>query len=143
MLGWQSMIFNVLRKELASDKDVDWLEILFALPCWYHTTEVYHRYSPNQLVFSRNKCWWNVPYINPWECKDASAFLDEIQAGEKEAKRLVDKFQADWLSIANKGRREPQDLEKGDRVWLCKSKTTQEGDSKLHPLWEGPFEIVS
>ena len=64
------------------------------------------------------------------------------QAGEKEAKRLVVKFQADWLSIANQGRKEPQDLERGDPVWLRKSKTTKNGDSKLLPLWEGPFEIV-
>ena len=136
-------IINMLRKELASDKDVDWLEILFALLRRYHNTELYHGYSPNQLVFGRNKCWWNLPYDHPRECKDASAFFDEIQAGEKEAKRLVEKFQADWLSIANQGRKEPQDLEEGDRVWLCKSETTQDGDSKLLPLWEGPFAMVS
>ena len=47
------------------------------------------------------------------------------------------------MSIANQGRKEPQDLEKGDRVWLFKSKTTQDGDSKLLLLWEGPFEIKS
>ena len=133
----------MLRKKLASDKDVDWLEILFALLRRYHNTELYYGYSPNQLVFSRNKCWWNLPYDHPRERKDASAFFDEIQAGEEEAKRLVEKFQADWLSIANQGRKEPQDLERGDRVWLRKSETTQEGDSKLLPLWEGPFEIVS
>ena len=133
----------MLRKELASNKDVDWLEILFALLRLYHNTELYHGYSPHQLVFGRNKCWWNIPYDHPRECKDASAFFDEIQAGEKEAKRLVETFQADWLSIANQGRKEPQDLEKGDRVWLRKSETTQEKDSKLLPLWESPFEIVS
>ena len=47
------------------------------------------------------------------------------------------------MSIANKGRKEPQGLEEGDRVWLRKSESTQEGDSKLPPLREGPFEIVS
>ena len=133
----------MLRKELASDKNVDWLEILFALLRRYPTTELYHGYSPNQLVFGRNKCWSNLPYDHPRECKDASAFFNEIQAGEKEAKRLVEKFQADSLSIANQGGKEPQDLEKGDRVWLRRSETTQDGDSKLLPLWEGPFEIVS
>ena len=102
----------MLRKELASDKDVDWLEILFALLRRYHNTELYHGYSPNQLVFGRNKCWWNLPYDHPRECKDASAFFDEIHAGENEAKHLVEKFQADWLSIANQGRKEPQ--EKGN-----------------------------
>ena len=111
--------------------------------CWYHNTELYHGYSPNQLVFGQNKCWWNLPYDHPRECKGASAFFDEIQAGEEEAKRLVGKFQADWSSVANQGRKEPQDLEKGDRAWLRKSETTQDGDSKLLPLWEGPFEIVS
>ena len=85
----------MLRKELASDKDVDSLEILSALLRRYHNRELYHGYSPNQLVFGRNKCWWNLPYDHPRECKDASAFFDEIQAGEKEAKRLVEKFQAD------------------------------------------------
>ena len=54
-------MINMLRKELASDKDVDWLEILFALLRRYHNTELYHGYSPNQLVFGRNKCWWNLP----------------------------------------------------------------------------------
>ena len=136
-------IINMLRKELASDKDVHWLEILFALLRRYHNTELYREYSPNQLVFGRNKCWWNLPYNRPRECKDASAFFDEIQAGEKEAKRLIEKFQADWLSIANQGTKEPQDLEKADRVWLRQSETTQKGDSKLLPLWEDPFEIVS
>ena len=136
-------IINMLRKELASDKDVDWLEILFALLRRYHNTELYHGYSPDRLVYSRNKCWSNLPYDHPRECKDASAFFDEIRAGEKEAKRLVEKFQADWLSIANQGRKEPQDLEKGDRVWLRKSETTRDGDSKLLSLWNGPLEIVS
>ena len=111
----------MLRKELASDKDVDWLEILFALLRRYHNTELYHGYSPNQLVFGRNKCWYNLPYDHPRECKDASAFFDENQAGEKEAKRLVEKFQADWLSIANQGRKEPQGPDKGDRAWLRKT----------------------
>ena len=69
--------------------------------------------------------------------------LDKIQAGEKEAKRLVEKYQADWLSIANEGRKELQDLEKGDRVWLRKSETTQDGDSKLLHPWQRTFEIVS
>ena len=136
-------IIDMLRKEIASDTDVDWLEISFALLRRYHNTELYHGYSPNQLVFGGNKCWWNLPYDHPRECKDAAAFFDEIQAGEKEAKRLVQKFQAHWLSIANQGRKEPQVLKKGDRVWLRKSETTQDGDSKLLLLWEGPFEIVS
>ena len=136
-------IINMLRKELAYDKDVHWLEFSFPLLRRYHNTELYHGYSPNQLVFGQNKCWWNLRYDHPGECKDASAFFDEIQAGEKEGKRLGEKFPADWLSIANQGRKEPRDLEEGDRVWLGKSETTQKGDSKLLPLWEGPFEIVS
>ena len=136
-------IINMLRKKHATDKDVDWLEIFFALLRRYHNTQLYHGYSPNQLVFSRNKCCWNRPHDHPRNCEDASAFFDEIQAGEKEAKRLVEKFQEDWLGIANQGRKEPQDLEKGDRVWLRKSETTQDGVSKLLPLLKGPFEIVS
>ena len=47
------------------------------------------------------------------------------------------------MGISNQGRKEPHDLEKGDRVWLFKSKTTQDGDFKLLLLWEGPFEIMS
>ena len=61
----------MLRKELASDRDVDWLEILFALRRRYHTTELYYGYSTNHLVLRRNKCWWNLPYDHPWERKDA------------------------------------------------------------------------
>ena len=38
-------------------------------------------------------------------------FFDDIQAGDEEVKRVVEKFQADWLSTANLGRKEPQDLE--------------------------------
>ena len=41
----------MLRKKIASDKDVDWLEILFALLRRYQNTELYHACSPNQLVF--------------------------------------------------------------------------------------------
>ena len=47
------------------------------------------------------------------------------------------------MSIANQGTKKPQDLEKGDRVWVRKTETTQDGDSKLLPLSEGPLEIVS
>ena len=47
----EKTIINMLRKELASDKDVDWLEILFALLRRYHNTELYHGYSLNQIVF--------------------------------------------------------------------------------------------
>ena len=124
----------MLRKELASDKGVHWLEILLVLLRRCHNKELYHGCSPNHLVFGRNKCWWNLQYDHPQECKDASAFLDDIQAGEQEAKRLVEKFQADTLSIANQGRKEPQDLEKRDRVWLRKSEITGDGDSKLLSL---------
>ena len=105
-------IINMLQNELASDKDVDWLEILFAPLCRYHTTEWYHGYSPNQLFFGRIKCWWNLPYDHPRECKDALPFFDEIQAGDKEADRLIDKVRADGLSKANRGRNEAQDVEK-------------------------------
>ena len=58
-------MINMLLKELASDKDVDWLDIFFALLLRYHNTDLYHGYSPNQLVFGRNKCWWNLPYDHP------------------------------------------------------------------------------
>ena len=51
----------MLRKELASDKDVDCLEIPFVLLGRYHNTELYHGYSPNQLVLGRTKCKWNLP----------------------------------------------------------------------------------
>ena len=136
-------MIDMLRRELASDKDVNWFEIFFALFRRYHNTELYHGYSPHQLVLGRNKCWSNLQYDHPREFKDASAYFDKIQAGEKEAERLVEKFQADWLSIANQGRKEPQDLQRGDPIWLRKSKTTQDGDSKLLPLWEGPFRNVS
>ena len=105
----------MLLKELAGDKDVDWLEILSALLRQYHNTELYDGYLTNQLVFGRNKCWWNLPYDHPRVHKDESAFFAKIQAGEKEPKRLVKKFQADWLSIANQGRKGPQDPEEGDR----------------------------
>ena len=120
---------NMLPKELANDKDVHWLRIPFLLLCWYHNTELYHGYSPNQIIFGRNKCWWNLTYDHLRECKEVSAFFDDIQTGEKEEKRLVEKVQADWLSNANQGRKKPQDLEERDRVWLRKSKTTQDGDS--------------
>ena len=33
-------IMHMLRKELASDKDVDWLEILYALLHWYYNTQL-------------------------------------------------------------------------------------------------------
>ena len=45
-------IINTLQKELATDNDVDCLEILFALLRRYHNTELYRGHSPNQLVFS-------------------------------------------------------------------------------------------
>ena len=48
-------IINMLRKELTTDKDADWLEILFPLLRWYYHTELYHGYSPNQLVFDHKK----------------------------------------------------------------------------------------
>ena len=102
-------IINMLRKVLASDKDDNWLEIFFVLIRRYRNTELYHGYLPNQLVFGSNKCWWNVLYNHPRECKEASAFSDDIQAAEREAKRLVEKFQADWLSIPNQERKKPQD----------------------------------
>ena len=82
----------MLRKELASDKDVDWLEILFALLRGYHNTELYHGYSPNQLVFGGNKCWWNLPYNHPQECKDASAFWTRFRLVKRRPSVLLRNF---------------------------------------------------
>ena len=39
----------MLCKELARNKDVDWLDIPFAPLRRYHNTELYHGYSPSQL----------------------------------------------------------------------------------------------
>ena len=87
-------IINMLRKELASEKDFHWLEVLFALLRRYHNTPLYHGLSPNEIVFGRKKCWWNMPLNNPRPCKDASLFLDGIQRAEKTVSKLIDKHQA-------------------------------------------------
>ena len=131
----------MLRKQLAKDKDVDRLEILFALLRRHHNTELYHGYSPKQLIFGRNKSWLNLRYNHPRECKDASALLDDIQAGETEAKCLIEKFQAHWFSIANQGRKEPQDLEKTYRVWLRKSETTRVESPNFSPCGTVPVKL--
>ena len=99
-------IINMLRKELASEKDFHWLEVLFALLRRYHNTPLYHGLSPNEIVFGRKKCWWNMPLNNPRPCKDASLFLDEIQRAEK----------TDWLWVQNQGRKNPHNFEVDDRV---------------------------
>ena len=136
-------IINMLRKELASEKDFHWLEVLFALLRRYHNTPLYHGLSPNEIVFGRKKCWWNMPLHNPRPCKDASLFLDEIQRAEKTVSKLIDKHQADWLWVQNQGRKNPHNFEVDDRVWLGKSETTLDGDDKLLPLWEGPFAVTA
>ena len=109
-------IINMLRKELASEKDFHWLEVLFALLRRYHNTPLYHGLSPNEIVFGRKKCWWNMPLNNRRPCKDASLFLDEIQRAEKTVSKLIDKHQADWLWVQNQGRKNPHNFEVDDRV---------------------------
>ena len=100
-------LINMLRKELASEKDFHWLEILFAMLRRYHNTPLYHGLSPNEIVFGRKKCWWNMPLNNPRPCKDASLFLDEVQRAEKTVSKLIEKHQADWLWVQNQGRKTP------------------------------------
>ena len=136
-------LINMLRKELASEKDFHWLEILFAMLRRYHNTPLYHGLSPNEIVFGRKKCWWNMPLNNPRPCKDASLFLDEVQRADKTVSKLIEKHQADWLWVQNQGRKNPHNFEVDDRVWLRKSETTLDGDDKLLPLWEGPFAVTA
>ena len=100
-------IINMLRKELASEKDFHWMEVLFALLRRYHNTPLYHGLSPNEIVFGRKKCWWNMPLNNPRPCKDASLFLDEVQRADKSVSKLIEKHQADWLWVQNQGRKKP------------------------------------
>ena len=111
-------IINMLRKELASEKDFHWLEVLFALLRRYHNTPLYHGLSPNEIVFGRKKCWWNMPLNNPRPCKDASLFLDDVQRADKTVSKLIDKHQADWLWVQNQGRKNLHNFEVDDRVWL-------------------------
>ena len=136
-------IINMLRKELASEKDFHWMEVLFALLRRYHNTPLYHGLSPNEIAFGRKKCWWNMPLNNPRPCKDASLFLDEVQRADKSVSKLIEKHQADWLWVQNQGRKNPHNFEVDDRVWLRKSETTLDGDDKLLPLWEGPFAVTA
>ena len=136
-------VINMLRKELASEKDFHWLEVLFALLRRYHNTPLYHGLSPNEIVFGRKKCWWNMPLNNSRPCKDASLFLDEVQRADKSVSKLIEKHQADWLWVQNQGRKNPHNFEVDDRVWLRKSETTLDGDDKLLPLWEGPFAVTA
>ena len=133
----------MLRKELASEKDFHWLEVLFALLRRYHNTPLYHGLSPNEIVFGRKKCWWNMPLNNPRPCKDASLFLDDVQRADKTVSKLIEKHQADWLWVQNQGRKNPHNFEVDDRVWFRKSETTLDGDDKLLPLWEGPFAVTA
>ena len=72
----------MLCKELASEKDLYWLEVLFALPRRYHNTSLYHGLSSREIVFGRKKCCRNMPMNTPCPCKDASLFMDEIQTAE-------------------------------------------------------------
>ena len=109
----------------------------------YHNKPLYHGLSPNEIVFGRKKCWWNMPLNNPRPCKDAFLFLDEIQSAEKTVSKLIDKHQADWLWVQNQGQKTPHDFEVDDRVCFRKSETTQDGDDKLLPLWEGPFAVTA
>ena len=48
-------VINMVRNELASDKYVDWLGILFALLRQYQNTKLYHGYWAKHLVFRRQE----------------------------------------------------------------------------------------
>ena len=103
-------LINMLRKELASEKDFHSLEILFALLHRYHNTPVYHGLSPDEIVFGRMKCWWNMPLNNPRPCKDALLLMDEIQRADKTVSKLINKHQAVWLWVQNQGRKNRHNL---------------------------------
>ena len=109
-------LINMLRKELASMKDFDWLAILFALLRRYHNTPLYHGISLNEIVFGRNNFWWHMPLNNPRPCKDASLFMDEIQRAEESVSKKIDKRHADWLPVQNQGRKSPDNFEVDDQV---------------------------
>ena len=44
-------LINTLRKELAGERDFQWLVIRFALLCGCHNTPLYHGLSPNEIIF--------------------------------------------------------------------------------------------
>ena len=111
-------LINLLRKELASERDFHWLEILFAWQRRYHITPLYHGVSRNEIVFVQKKCWWNMPLNNPRPCKDALLIRDKIQRTEKTVPKLIDKHQADWLQVQNQGQKNPHNFEVDDRFWL-------------------------
>ena len=52
----EKTMMDLLRKKLASDKDVDWLEILLALLRRYHNTELYHGYSRSRGGLATGRC---------------------------------------------------------------------------------------
>ena len=131
-------VINILRKELASDKDYHWYEVIFALLRRYHNTPLYHGLSPNQSVFGREKCWQNWPLKNSKPRRDASAYFDELEEADKTVSRLIEEYQSDWLWVQNQGRLHPHNFSVGDHVWLRKSATKLGQDDKLLALWEGP-----
>ena len=133
----------MLRKELASEKYFLWLQILFALLRRYHNTPFYHGLSPNEIVFGRKKCSWNMPFNKLRPCKDASLFIYEIQRAEKTVSKLIDEHQADWLWVQNQGRKNPHNFDVDNRVWLQKSEITLDGDDKLLPSCKGPLVVTA
>ena len=88
-------LINMLRAERASEKGFRWLETFFVLLCRYHNTPLYHGSSQNEIVFERRNSWWNMPLNNPFPCKDASLYMNEIRRAEKTVSKLIDKHQAD------------------------------------------------
>ena len=116
---------HMLHKELASEKKIHWLEIMFALLRRYLNTPLYHGLSPNEIVFGRKKCRWNMPLNNPRLCTDASLFMDEIQRAEKLSSFLIDKHQAYCLWVQNLGQKQPHNFGVDDQF----------GFENQKPLW--------
>ena len=102
-------IINMLRKELASEKDFHWMEVSLPIASPLpHTRLCIMAFLQNEIVFGRKKCWWNMPLNNPRPCKDASLFLDEVQRADKTVSKLIEKHQLTGFGPESRPKKPPQ-----------------------------------
>ena len=137
-------LINKLRNILnEANVGLNWLEALpRALYVWHHTPGV-TGFSPNQLVFGRNRGGQGLPFPTPSVHHEMSVFIGQMAKFDSVAHEFL-KAEHEKQARAYNSKRKPvvSTYKPKDRVLVQRPKDHLQGASKLNTLWEGPCEVI-
>jgi len=116
---------------------ISWLSVLGRVRQLYHDTPGITGYSPQVLVFGRERHLAGAPYGGSLGV-EAESWFAGVRSRDEEVKGLLEEVQRKRVARWNRARREPVVYLPGEWVWY---RHPVDRSSELHASWVGPYVV--